>query len=129
MSQRCWFLLEYFHYRVRRGRSAERFRSRDHLVDHDARAPDVATRIDSFCARLFGRHVADGAHNQTGRGLEFGYCFFIGAEITCRDSPLLSELSQSKIEDLNDMVAPPNHDVLRFHVEIGRASCRERVYI
>ena len=38
---------------------------RNHFVKHDADAPNIGARIDLFAARLFGRHVIHGAHDDT----------------------------------------------------------------
>ena len=36
---------------------------RDHLVEHDAKCPDVGAAIHRFAARLLRAHVSSGPHN------------------------------------------------------------------
>ena len=48
-----------------RGRRAvKRPRPRHHFVQHHTERPQVTARIHGLAARLFGRHVSDGAHGR-----------------------------------------------------------------
>ena len=44
----------------------QRLPAAQHLVDDDTEAPDVGACVDGFPARLFRRHVRDGAHDEPG---------------------------------------------------------------
>src|SRR5258708_6682077 len=51
------------------GRPGKRMLSGNHLVEHRAERKQIAARIQLFAARLFRRHVRDGANDGAGAGL------------------------------------------------------------
>ncbi len=55
-------------HRLGSGSAVERAPASEHLVDDDAEREDIGAWIDHLAAHLFGRHVADRAHRDTGLG-------------------------------------------------------------
>src|SRR5262245_1341638 len=99
MGQRHRLFLENLHDRVRTGAPAKWFRSGNHLVNDDAYAPDVTARIRRFRLRLLRRHVVDGAHDQTRRGLE------LTDDLSGTWAALLlSHFRETKVEHFHDMI-------------------------
>jgi hypothetical protein len=58
-----WILLQDRHHRVRRRLALECAPPREHLVQHGAEGEDVGAMIGRRRADLFGRHIAECAHD------------------------------------------------------------------
>ena len=68
--QRRGILFEDRRERVGGARPLERPAAGEQLVHHAAEGEDVGAMIDRQATRLLGRHVADRAHDQPGRGVQ-----------------------------------------------------------
>ena len=93
-------------------RAAKQPRAGDHLVQHDAKRPDVSTPIDRLALSLFRRHV--GGRTQNGGG-------------TRRDGDrgavkgrLVQDLGQAEVEHL-DQPAGRQHHVGRLQIAMDDA--------
>ena len=106
---------------VGRGGAVERRTTRNHLVEQDAEAPEVAARVDLEAAGLLRRHVARRAHHHPG----------VRAKVQpdpVRRPFRRGELGEPEVEDLHVAVRA-HHDVVRLDVamdEAARMRGRER---
>ena len=87
----------------RRGIAVERRLARGHFVEHRAEAEEIGARIEVLAARLFRRHVGNGADSRAGTGEQEiigGRLSNAVARTDCfTDAPGSGLLGQSKIEN------------------------------
>ena len=84
---------------LRDGRSRERRRSHDHLVEHDAERPDVAAGIGRVATRMLRTHVPDRPARRR--------AFARGA----------GQRRDPEVEQLHETIAR-DEDVLRLHIAV-----------
>ena len=86
---------------------AERYRSREHLVEHDAERVDIGLVSDFLPLDLLGSHVVRGAHHHIGAG---------------EPGPTrLAQAGDAKVHQFDIVGRVENHDVLRLDVSMDDA--------
>ncbi len=97
--------------------AAERQRPGQHLVEHDAKGPEIDALIDGIAAQLLGRHVRDRAEHHARRGdqnvgLRQQVRFNRGRHV---------QLRQTEVEHLHE-TAPGLNQVCALDVAMGDAA-------
>ena len=111
---------------VDRRLAAKRARPGGHLVEHAPEREDVRAVVDRASLRLLGRHVANGAHDDSRRGPGRERRLFRGRG---EERRLCAQLRQAEIQHL-DVSACRNHQVFGLDVAVddaGGVRGRQRV--
>ena len=110
--------------------SLERPLTRDRLEKNATEGKNVRAVIDLVHAttRLFGRHIAEGAHHHThrrmpttrllhDRGGNFTRTTFVGTKASLR----FDELRQTKVQDLR-VIVTRDHDIVGLKIAVNDSS-------
>ena len=108
-----------------RRRAGERLPAGRHLVEHDAERKQIGARVELLAARLFRRHVGDGARSSCRGSVEVARRHRRPCDIARRRLRLRRQLGEAEVEHLR-LAARGDEDVGRLDVAVDDAVARAR---